>query len=169
VGDFRAGACLGAGCRAGQAGFHGPWCFPFLVGVAVLAVQPDGRACRRVTAAVISPAHGQRSASRSPGGGPRAQAVRRRRTGVGGAVSVPSGGRSRSGRASASTRGARRPGRRSRTRRTPGCGTFCSRATRRTSITWSGIHWAVADGPRSRTSSGFSRLADGSHDDVTKK
>ena len=39
--------------------------FSFLVVVAVPAGQPDGRACRRATAAVISAAQGQRSARRS--------------------------------------------------------------------------------------------------------
>jgi hypothetical protein len=42
------------GCRAGWAGFHGPWGCSFGVAGMVRAGQPDGRACRRVMAAVIS-------------------------------------------------------------------------------------------------------------------
>jgi hypothetical protein len=39
--------------------------FSFLVAVAVPAVQPDGIACRRVIAVVMSAAQGQFSARRS--------------------------------------------------------------------------------------------------------
>jgi hypothetical protein len=61
---FRAGLCLAGRLSRRWAGFHGPWCsLPGRSGV--LAGYPDGSACRRVMAAVISQAQGQRSASRS--------------------------------------------------------------------------------------------------------
>jgi len=55
------------GCLAVAPGGRGSAAlvFPFLVIVAVGTGKTDGRACRRVTAAAISPAQGHRSASRS--------------------------------------------------------------------------------------------------------
>jgi hypothetical protein len=53
-----AGRCLAALLSRWGRGSTMPWCNPSLVVVAIPAGQPDGRACRRVIAAVISPGPG---------------------------------------------------------------------------------------------------------------
>ena len=104
------------GCRAGWAGSTGPGSCSFMVVGMIPAGQPDGRACSRAAAAVMSAAHGQCSARRSRRRRPRRAGGLRLRTGAAAAAWVPTGGGACQGRASASRPAARRPARRSRTR-----------------------------------------------------